>query len=234
MSHAHSTTSSEEGVQVIRRPGQPTSAPATAGSEGESTTWAGRTTPEVVPAARLGARIRGGPMWAGFAVALATWVLLQLVVFALDLGSLSSSIVGGADTAGLWWSGVAAVIALFVGGLVAGASSEWDGLSDGVLQGIVVWSMLVVALVVLSGIGVGVGFGVVGDLLVTTRGIGSGQIDPATVTSTAQDAAAGAVLALGVTVVAAALGGAAGAKLWRPDTSMPTRSAAPQRESTVR
>jgi hypothetical protein len=229
MSHAHSTSSSEEGVQVIRRPDDeptPAAQQTSVTPSGEHQTQplpAGRPAVGAAPAVRTGARVQGGPVWAGFAVALATWVLLQLVVFALDLGSLSSSIVGGADSAGLWWSGVAAVIALFIGGLVAGASSEWDGLSDGLLQGIVVWSILVVALVVLSAIGVGVGFGVVGDLLVTTRGIGNGQIVSATVTSTAQDAAAGAVLALGVSIVASALGGAAGAKLWRPESRLGTR-----------
>jgi hypothetical protein len=222
MSHTHRTSSTDEGVQVIRQPattGAPTAeAPGTpppawsrSGYEPERTYDR-----ELVPT-RAGSRVRGGPVWAGFAVALATWLLLQLVVIALTLGDLTSSIAGGGSSSGLWWSGVAAVVALFVGGLVAGAASEWDGVSDGILQGVVVWSMVVVSLILLSAIGAGIGFGVVGDLLNTVHGIGAGQVD-SSVTSTAQDAAAGAVLALGVTVVAAGLGGAAGAKLWRPET----------------
>lgn len=221
MSHTHrAPQSTDEGVQVIRQPtatGRPTAeAPATESSESPSWGAPVRDDRQYLPAARVGARVRGGPVWAGFAVAFATWLLLQLVVFALDLGDLASNVAGSGSTAGLWWSGVAAVIALFVGGLVAGAASEWDGVSDGILQGIVVWSMVVIALIALSAVGVGIGFGVVGDVLTTARGLGSGQLD-STITNTAQTAAAGAVLALGVTVAAAALGGAVGAKLWRPE-----------------
>jgi len=223
MSHSHRTSSTDESVQVIRQPGSDGATAAEA--PGTSAPSWGRPT-DVEPTYRTevlptpsGARVRGGPVWSGFAVAFATWLLLQLAIFALNLGDLTSSVTGSGGTAGLWWSGVAAVVALFVGGLVAGASSEWDGISTGILQGIVVWSMVVVALIVLSGIGVGVGFGVVGDLLNTLRGLGSGQVDTS-LAATAQDAASGAVLALGVTVVAAALGGAAGAKLWRPETEL--------------
>jgi hypothetical protein len=164
-------------------------------------------------------RIRGGPVWGGFTVALATWILLELALFAVDLGGLAARVVPEADTSAWWWSGAAACIAFFVGGLVAGASSVWDRVSDGVLQGLVVWSLIVVALLVLSAVGAGIGFGVVGDVLATSPDVISSEASP-TVVADAQSAAAAAVLALGITLAASALGGAIGAKLWPRDADL--------------
>jgi hypothetical protein len=160
-----------------------------------------------------GNRIAGAPVWAGFAAGLSIWVLLELLFFSLNLGALAASVVPHTDTGSWWWSGIAAVIGLFVGAMVAASGSSHDGVADGALQGITVWSMTVVAILVLSAVGAGIGFGVFGDVLATARGLTNGSIDPSTA-STAQNAAGWAVVALVVTLVAAALGGIAGAKTW--------------------
>jgi hypothetical protein len=165
----------------------------------------------------IGSRIRGGPVWAGFAIGFATWILLELALFAADLGALAASVVPEADNSTWWWSGLAAALAFLLGGLVAGASTSSKSVTDGVLHGITVWSLTVVALIVLSAAGVGIGFGVVGDLLATSPSLA--EADSAAVND-AQSAAAGALLALTVTLAAAAIGGAIGAKIWPRDDDM--------------
>jgi len=158
-----------------------------------------------------GSRIRGGPVWAGFVIGFATWILLELALFALDLGALAANVVPNADNSTWWWSGLAAAIAFLLGGLVAGASTTSDDVSDGVLHGITVWSLTVLALIVLSAAGAGIGFGVVGDILATTPSLAEAD---ATAVNDAQSAAGAALLALAVTLLASAIGGAIGAKIW--------------------
>lgn len=168
-----------------------------------------------------GSRVRGGPVWAGFVIGFATWILLELALFALDLGALAANVVPNADNSTWWWSGIAAAIAFFLGGLVAGASTTSDSSSDGVLHGITVWSLTVVALIILSAAGAGIGFGVVGDILATAPSLA--DADP-TAVNDAQSAAGAALLALTVTLVAAAIGGAVGAKIWpRHDDTIDVR-----------
>lgn len=68
-------------------------------------------------------RVSGAPVWSGFAVALAVWVLLEVVLAAIDLVPLGIG-TSQLDVNELWWTGAASVVALFVGGLVAGAASR--------------------------------------------------------------------------------------------------------------
>lgn len=166
---------------------------------------------ERVVVGRSSPRLRGGPVLGGFVIGFATWILLELALFALDLGALAARVVPSADSATWWWSGLAAVIGFLVGGLVAGASHPTRRVDDGVLNGIAVWAVTVVSLLVMSAIGAGIGFGVVGDVLATSSSLG--DADASTI-SDAQSAAGGALLALTVTLLAAAIGGALGAKMW--------------------
>lgn len=168
-----------------------------------------------------GSRIRGRPVWAGFVVALATWMLLELALFSLDLGALAANVITNADSSTWWWSGLAAVIAFFLGGLVAGASTAWSSLEDGFLYGITVWSLIVVTLIVLSAAGAGIGFGVVGDVLATAPSLADAD---ASVINDAQTASAAALLALTVTMIAAAIGGALGSKVWPRENSIDLRT----------
>ena len=132
--------------------------------------------------------------------------MLELALFALDLGALAARVVPSADSSTWWWSGLAAAIGFFVGGLVAGASHPSRQADDGVLNGIGVWAVTVVSLLVMSAIGAGIGFGVVGDVLATSSSLG--DADASTI-SDAQNAAAGALLALTVTL-------ARSGDRWRP------------------
>jgi hypothetical protein len=169
---------------------------------------------EVITTAPRGSRLRGGPVLGGFVIGFATWILLELALFALDLGALAAQVVPNNDASTWWWSGVAAVIAFLLGGLVAGASLPYRRVDDGILNGIAVWAVTVVALIVMSAVGAGIGFGVVGDLLASSPNLADAD---ASAINDAQSAAGAAVLALAVTLAAAAIGGAIGSKLWPGD-----------------
>jgi len=183
----------------------------------ESTSTLERVATERPIAVPIGSRIRLGPVWAGFMIGFATWILLELALFALDLGALAANVVPNADNSTWWWSGLAAVLAFLLGGLVAGASISSKSVTDGVLHGITVWGLTVLALIVLSAAGAGIGFGVVGDILATSPSLAEADT---TVVNDAQTAAAAALLALTVTLVAAAIGGAIGAKMWPRNDDM--------------
>lgn len=93
------------------------------------------------------------------------------------------------------------------------------------LLGVTVWALTMVALLVLSAVGAGIGFGAFGQLFGAGR-VAAGQELPASITETAQDAALVALLVLCLTVVAAAAGGASaprygpGTPIGRLDTDL--------------
>jgi hypothetical protein len=149
-------------------------------------------------------------VWAGALVALATFIVLQLLFFALGL--LGTGYGGGTTTGGIV-SGILALVAFFVGGLLAGASTMWRRVGDGLLHGVLVWALSLLVIVTLAVVGSGALVGPLADLF------GAGQqqnigLDPVLVLNSARQMAGWAALGLGVSVAAAALGGALGSKIW--------------------
>lgn len=166
---------------------------------------------------QIGNRIRGGPVWGGFAVAFALWLLFELLMVAVDITDVDFGI-NDATTAAWAWSGAAAVLAFFIGGFVAGAASPFRGLSTGFLDGMVVWAIGVIAVLVISSFAGGVTFGAFGDVLgfnqaVQQAGPGGGQVS-GDVLSNLREAAGWAALFMALTLAAAALGGLLGVKTW--------------------
>ena len=151
-------------------------------------------------------RVQAGPVLTGFIVALATWILLEFALIATGVEALQAPITGTPDAAAWWWSGAMACVALFLGGLTAGATARQRAMDDGVLHAIAAWCLTIVAVVVLAGIGIGVGFGVLGDFLATISE-GSTLVDIAT-------PAAAVVLLLGSTFLAGVVGAMVGSWLW--------------------
>ena len=163
-------------------------------------------------------RVRWGPIWAGLVVALAVNVLLQLALVAL--GALGLGEEGGGLPEGALFSALAALIAFFVGGLVAGASSMWRDGDDGLFHGIVLWALAVVAVLLLSVLGGGLALGAASD---AADDLGIGQVgdgdqgvdlDSEEGQDRAESAAGATLLGLALTLAAAAAGGAIGAKMW--------------------
>lgn len=154
-------------------------------------------------------RIRWGPIVSGAVVAVSTYLLLELLLLAA--GALERD---GGDIAGLpdgaWWSLVAAVVAFFLGGLVAAASMASRGADDGFLHGIVVWALATVVFLVLAVIGKDLALGTIGHAL--NRLDLDNQVQASGDDFT--DAAGRAALALGATALVAGIGGVVGAKLW--------------------
>ena len=158
-------------------------------------------------------RVRWGPVWAGLVVAVPTFLLLQLATLALDLWDVGP---GDGNSADLW-SSINGLIALFLGGLTAAATAVWRGVSDGLLHGILVWALTVVSLLILTLFGGGALLGSLAGVVTDLAGIQQANlpdIQAGEVTDAARSAASWAVLGLGLSIAAAALGGVVGAKMW--------------------
>ena len=156
-------------------------------------------------------RIRWGPVWAGVVTAVGTYLFLQLALVAVGIVDLSEGVTGDVVA-----SAGAALVAFFVGGVTTGATSMWQGADDGVLHGIVMWFAALVALLVLSAFGGGLALGAF-DTSDTFDQFTADDIDVDQANDDAEEAAAKALLGLSLGLVAAAAGGAAGAKMWPKD-----------------
>jgi hypothetical protein len=161
-------------------------------------------------------RVRWGPIWAGAAVVLTTFIVLQLLFFALgwlDLGFEGGD--GAGVTAGIV-TGALALIAFFVGGLTAGASTMWRKAGDGMLHGVLVWALSVLGILALALIG---GSALLGPLASFASQApdatqAAQNVDPAQALNTARDTAGWTALGLGAALAAAAIGGIVGSKIW--------------------
>jgi len=175
-------------------------------------------------------QVRWGPVWAGLVVALPVFLLGELLFLALGVLDVGDSVSGG--TAGVV-TGLIALAAFFVGGLTAGATAKWRGADTGLLHGILVWALAVVAILALGVLG--------GTSLLSSAGnIASQFLDPSAISTVeapsvsaeeareaGQSAASWALLGLGATVIASALGGLVGSKMWprKKDTTSETTHA---------
>src|SRR4051794_7115553 len=97
-------------------------------------------------------RTRWGPIIAGAFVAVALYLLLELVLVAADVLDVGAN-VSGSLPGGWPWAIAAAAVAFLLGGIVAGASTRWRSATDGVLHGVVTWAVASVVIVLLASIG---------------------------------------------------------------------------------
>lgn len=164
--------------------------------------------------------VRWGPIWAGLLTALTTFLLLELAFYALGWLTLGPGVDDG-DSAGLV-TGILALVAFFIGGLIAGATAIWKGLFSGLLHGFLVWALGVVAFIALTFFGASALLGSFGDLT-NQLGVGPQEIQSSADVSSAEadqaaknaeDAAAPAFWGLFLPLAAAMLGGLIGSKIW--------------------
>ncbi|GAA5114859.1 hypothetical protein [Pseudonocardia adelaidensis] len=162
-------------------------------------------------------RVRWGPTWAGASVVLTVFIMLQLLFFALGWLDLSFNGRDGSGVATGIVTGVLALIAFFVGGLTAGASTMWRKIGDGMLHGVLVWALSVLGILALTLIG---GTALLGPLTsVASQAPDAAaqtaqNVDPVQALETARDTAGWAALGLGAAAAAAAIGGITGSKIW--------------------
>jgi hypothetical protein len=156
-------------------------------------------------------RIRWGPISAGIVTAVGTYLFLQLALIATSIVELGDA--SGDDAIA---SGAAALVAFFLGGLTTGATAMWQGADDGLLHGIVMWFAALVAIIVFSAVGSGLALGSF-DTADVFDDVTIDDIDTDQANDDARDAAGKSLVALTLGLIAAAMGGAAGAKLWPKD-----------------
>jgi hypothetical protein len=167
---------------------------------------------------RLQDRVHWGPIWAGVVVALPVYLVLQLLFFALSI--LDLGVNGeGQSTATSIVSAVLALIAFFVGGVMAGSTAASRDSDEGLLHGVLTWAVGIVALLGLALLGAGALLGNLSTVVSQSGGLQqqagqtASQVDPAQALQVAQQGAGWAALALGLTVIAAAAGGMTGQKI---------------------
>jgi len=141
-------------------------------------------------------RVRWGPVWAGLITTLSVFLVLELLFY--SVGALSNVSASGVITpANQWVTAVMGVIAFFIGGWVAEATSAARGVGAGVINGLMVWGLATTLLLVLSALGVTSLFSFAGAG--ASAGLGA-VVNPRAVTL-------GVFISLVVAAVAAALGG---------------------------
>lgn len=173
--------------------------------------------------------VRWGPVWVGLLVALAINLVLYILVFAVALSSadLAAGPVRETLTAAGIWTAVSTLVALFVGGFLAGRLGWQSGLRSPVLQATMVWALYVIIGLMLSVFGLGgLASGLTG--MADARAMVAGaDVSMAEAQRMVSGAAEGMWWAFGGLVVAwlaAILGGFLGAKSAEPGTDA-TRTA---------
>lgn len=157
---------------------------------------------------------RWGPVWAGLVTALTTFLLLQLLAIGIGLVGIGPQ-EGGA---GGIVPAIIGLIAFFVGGAVAGMTSAVRGAMPGLINGFLVWALGVVAILLLSALGLGQIFGALGNVVgqvgilqnIQQGGVNAPNVDPSQITSAVRTGALGAFFGLLLSAVAAAIGGLIG------------------------
>jgi hypothetical protein len=165
-------------------------------------------------------RVRWGAVWAGALVALTTYLVLQMLFFALgvlDLGFEGQE----AGTVAAIVSGVLGLIAFFLGGMAAGGTSIWRGAGEGIVHGALVWALTVTGLLAVALLGGGALLGAVANLVGDTTALQQQQIDVGQAVQTARESAGWGALSLGLTALAATVGGLVGSRMW-PDRTAGT------------
>ncbi len=182
--------------------------------------------------------IRWGPVIAGFLAAMAT--LITLSVLGLAIGA--ATVDGTNQNLGLGsgiWAAIAALIAFFIGGLLAARTAAVGGHSNGILNGAMVWFLTIPLLVFLLSSGVSafistaaqavapVAGEAIGNVQVPGQPIQAPDVTPPQVTpeqleqagDTVSRGAWGTLLSLGLTAAAAIAGGYVGSRSPLPRTT---------------
>ncbi|ATB28039.1 hypothetical protein MEBOL_001484 [Melittangium boletus DSM 14713] len=98
--------------------------------------------------ARGPVRVSWGAIFAGTVTAVGLWALLYTLGLAMGLSSINPHDATSAKTSGIFagiWSLVAPLIALFVGGIVAGRGAGAQTKASGGIHGLVMWGVTTIA-----------------------------------------------------------------------------------------
>jgi hypothetical protein len=161
--------------------------------------------------------VRWGPVWAGLLTALSSFLLLELLFYGLGWLTIDPGETTPGNNAG-WVTGILALIGFFLGGLVAGATAMWKGLTSGLLHGFMVWALGVLAILFITLFGGGALLGSFADVIRDFVNLQqASNVSPAeadSLATTAKDAALPAFFGLALPLAASMLGGLIGSKMW--------------------
>lgn len=163
-------------------------------------------------------RTRWGPIWAGLVMTFSLFLVLEALLFSIGTLSLKTA---GADIVvdHPWITWILAMIAFFIGGIVASATSAVRGPGVGVFAGLLLWALTTTLFAVVSFFGAGVAAGTVGGLVSRFMSLHALQhaasVSPAALREL-RTASGWALLTLVTTALAAALGGILGSIGGRP------------------
>lgn len=157
-------------------------------------------------------RVRWGSVWAGLVVALSAQVWLTAIGFALLAPGQAATVTEGISGLGLW-AAIAGFIALFIGGLLASRLAGIAGTVNGLWNGIVLWGLAFTLITILASLGAGgiLGWALGGGGAQIMRP-GQTEIQVQQVLGTAATGAWWFVLGQFLGLLAAASGGALGAR----------------------
>jgi hypothetical protein len=153
--------------------------------------------------------IHWGSIWAGVPLALTTFLLLELLAIGSGLLTVAGS---GAATA---VSPIIGLVAFFIGGYVAGLTSGGAGggttgvryAGSGVLQGLLVWALGTILILVVSLLGLGQYFGALGEVVNTATTALNPNVEHRLLAEAAEGPALVAFFGLLLSGLTAALGG---------------------------
>ena len=180
----------------------------------------GASTPAVERTAVIAPRdsVRWGPIVAGLVTALSVFLLLSLAALGVGLAAAGSNTAANQTstigTAGTIVAAVIGLLAFVIGGFVAGRSAAVGGRGAGALNGFLVWALGVTAILLLGAMGIGALFGAAGQIFgqIQSSNVNPGQVNPTQAADAVRNSALVAAVSLALPALAAAIGGAIGAR----------------------
>ncbi|MFL5680674.1 MAG: hypothetical protein ACJ77B_08740 [Chloroflexota bacterium] len=164
--------------------------------------------------------VRWGPIVAGFVTALSVFLLLSLLALGLGVAATDAANAGNQTstigTAGTIIAAVIGILAFVIGGFVAGRSAAVGGRGAGALNGFLVWALGVTVILLLGAAGLGSLLGAAGNIFgqIQSSNVNPGQVqvDPNQAAVAVRNSALVATVSLAIPAIAAAIGGAIGAR----------------------
>jgi len=175
---------------------------------GAAASYAGAYAQPVERGILLKDRVRWASVWGGYLIAFALQIWLTAIGFAIFGEGLGVAPATQATNLAIW-AGVSALITLFIGGLLAARLGGIAGTDNGVYNGIVLWGLSFVILMILASLGAS---GVLGAMLGQTGGTPATPGTPGADLGVATTGAWWFVLFQFLGLIAAAAGGALGAR----------------------
>jgi len=167
------------------------------------------TEPYVGPQVVARDRTHWGPVWAGLLTAFASYMVVELFLY--WAGALvvhagpGGRFIGGPNNA--WISAIMGVCTFFLGGYIASRSSLIRSRGSGAFNGLLVWSLGMVLILVASAAGAGMAMGAASDAFTRFMVHGATGMSNGPFAGIDRDAAGWGCLFLVVSAIGAAAGG---------------------------